>query len=105
MKSATEIFVFKTDPEKREHTILVLKQLQQEIIDASRGGVKSVRTLISATDDVTISQIYEWDDIANAKRVFELFLDFENAKELKTLNKENIFMGHLLEVESNNFNV
>lgn len=103
MNPATEVFIFKTEPEKRERTVEVLKSLQKEIITAANGGVKHVRTLVGALDDSTISQIYEWDDIENAKRVNDLFFEFESAKELQSLNKENTFMGQLLEVEKNRF--
>lgn len=103
MNSTTEIFIFKTDADNREKTIAVLKELQQEIIVASNGSVKSVRTLVGASDDVTISQIYEWDDLESAKKVNALFFGFKSAAELQVLNKENIFMGQLLEIEDNNY--
>jgi len=103
MNLATEVFIFKTDADKRNETISVLKELQQEIIEASNGSVKSVRTLVGASDDMTISQIYEWDDLDNAKRVNELFFSFKSAASLKILNKENIFMGQLLEIENNKY--
>ena len=103
MNLVTEIFIFKTDADKRDKTISVLKELQQEIIAASNGSVKSVRTLVGASDDMTISQIYEWDDLDNAKRVNALFFGFKSAASLQILNKENIFMGQLLEVENNKY--
>ena len=103
MNLATEIFIFKTDSDKRDKTINVLKELQQEIIEASNGSVKSVRTLVSASDNMTISQVYEWDDLDCAKRVNELFFGFKSAAQLQDLNKENIFMGQLLEIEENKY--
>ena len=103
MDLATEVFIFKADADKRDETISVLKELQQEIIEASNGTVKSVRTLVGASDDMTISQIYEWDDLDSAKRVNELFFGFKSAASLQALNKENIFMGQLLEIEDNKY--
>jgi hypothetical protein len=103
MNPTTEIFIFKTDSDKRDKTIDVLKALQKEIIEASNGSVKSVRTLVGASDDMTISQIYEWDDLDSAKRVNELFFGFKSAAELQTLNKDNIFMGQLLEIQENKY--
>ncbi|MBV1929540.1 MAG: hypothetical protein KUG81_08530 [Gammaproteobacteria bacterium] len=103
MNLTTEIFIFKTDADKRDSTIDVLKDLQKEIIEASNGSVISVRTLVGSSDSVTISQIYEWDDLDSAKRVNELFFGFNSAAELQVLNKENIFMGQLLEIENNNY--
>jgi len=41
--------------------------------------------------------------IQNAMRVNKLFLNFESAQELRTLNEDNIFMGQLFEVEENRF--
>jgi hypothetical protein len=104
MQATTELFVFKTEPEKRERTLQVLKDLQQEIINASAGSIKQVRTFISAADDETVSQIYEWDCIENAKKVFALFPTFNSARELQVLNKSNVFMGQLLEIKANCFN-
>ena len=103
MKPATEIFIFKTDASKRDKTINVLKELQKEIIEASNGSVKSVRTLVGAFDNITISQIYEWDDIQTAKKINELFFSFKSASELQLLNKDNIFMGQLFEIEDNKY--
>lgn len=103
MNLTTEIFIFKTDADKRDKTIEVLKNLQKEIIEASNGSVKSVRTLVGASDSVTISQIYEWDDLDSAKKVNELFFGFKSAADLQILNKENIFMGQLLEIEDNKY--
>ena len=103
MKPATEIFIFKTDPDKRDRAIVVLNELQKEIVAASNGGIRDIRTLISSSDEVTISQIYEWDDVDNAKRVNDLFFQFKIAKELQTLNKDNVFMGQLLEVDDTKF--
>ena len=103
LNPTTEIFIFKADSDKRDKTIDVLKALQKEIIEASNGSVKSVRTLIGSSDDMTISQIYEWDDLNSAKKVNKLFFGFKSAAELQVLNKENIFMGQLLEIEENKY--
>lgn len=105
MASCTEVFIFQTETEKRLRTIQVLKELQLEIIEAANGSVVNVRTLIGADDETTISQIYEWNDHDKAKQVNDLFFGFKSAKELQSLNKNNIYMGQLLDVPDNCFEV
>lgn len=101
MAEATEIFIFRTTPENRAHAVEVLKELQQEIIEAGAGSVRSVRTLLSDSDEGTISQIYEWSSQEESQRVFALFFSFKNAQKLQALNEQNIFMGRMLEQATN----
>lgn len=103
MNPITEIFIFKTDTDKRDDTIMVLKELQKEIVEASNGSVKCVRTLVGVSDGTTISQIYEWDSLDSAKRINGLFFEFKSAAALQVLNKENIFMGQLLEIADSKY--
>jgi len=105
MSPCTEVFIFQTEAKERSRTIQVLKELQSEIIEAANGSVVSVRTLIGSDDETTISQIYEWNDSDKAKQVNEMFFNFESATELQSLNKNNIYMGRLVDVPINLFSV
>lgn len=103
MQPVTEMFIFHVAPGNREKTVEVLKGLQDEIIEAAQGSVRSVRTLAGHEDETLVSQIYEWDDISTSQRVNTLFPTFQNAAELQKLNDKNVVMGLFLEHQSSHY--
>ncbi len=103
MQPVTEIFVFHVLPKNRDKTIESLKGLQDEIIAAAQGAVRSVRTLTGHDDATLVSQLYEWNDIAASQKVNALFPTFRNAAALQNLNDKNVVMGLFADHQSNRY--